>query len=229
MSNTERYDRILNASVALFIHYGFDKTTVSDIAREAGVSKGAIYLHFKSKDELFEALLTRELIKYHEKWIALIDADPRGGTVGGMYKNILLAFSSSPFVTAMFRQDSRVLGSYLLKPDNFFHRSSQGTQFEFVRLMQQAGAIRPDVNPQVTSHIMRMLSFALVAMDDLINITNAPPIEELIEGIANMMDRAFTPPDGGDSEAGKAILHRISENRRQNFKETPSIDDKSRE
>jgi AcrR family transcriptional regulator len=60
-ANKEREKRILDAAAALFTHYGFDKTTVSDIAAEAGVSKGAIYLHFESKENLLEALLLREL------------------------------------------------------------------------------------------------------------------------------------------------------------------------
>ena len=55
--NPERETRILQAAAQLFAHYGFDKTTVSDIAREAGVSKGAIYLHFASKEELLERFL----------------------------------------------------------------------------------------------------------------------------------------------------------------------------
>ena len=56
----EREQRILDAASRLIAHYGYDKTTVSDVAREAGVSKGAIYLHWKSKTALFEALLFRE-------------------------------------------------------------------------------------------------------------------------------------------------------------------------
>lgn len=82
--NVEREQRILKAAVDLFIHYGYDKTTVSDIARAAGVSKGAIYLHFKSKDDLFEGLLIREMTTHAEKWLELIEADPKGGTIGGM-------------------------------------------------------------------------------------------------------------------------------------------------
>ena len=59
--NEERRERVLNVAAELIVHYGYDKTTVSDIAREAGISKGAIYLHFDSKEALFEALITREL------------------------------------------------------------------------------------------------------------------------------------------------------------------------
>lgn len=222
MSKQERQTRILNAAVELFIHYGYDKTTVSDIARQAGISKGAIYLHFNSKDQLMETLLTRELMTYHEKWMSLIEEDPQGGTIGGMYKNILLAFGSSPFVAAIFRQDSRVLGSYLHKPDSFFRRRQRGTQFEFVQLMQEAGVIRPEVDSKVIAYIMSMLSFALVAMDDLIDPQTAPPLDDLIHGIADLMDRALTPKSGGDSEAGKNILRQLSETRRRALEEETS-------
>ncbi|MBN8620470.1 MAG: helix-turn-helix transcriptional regulator, partial [Anaerolineae bacterium] len=58
--NIERENRILDAAARLITHYGFDKTTVSDIAEAAGISKGAVYLHYKSKEALFEALIIRE-------------------------------------------------------------------------------------------------------------------------------------------------------------------------
>ena len=54
-TNPERQERILEAAAKLMAHYGYDKTTVSDIAEEAGISKGAVYLHYKGKEELFDA------------------------------------------------------------------------------------------------------------------------------------------------------------------------------
>ena len=40
----ERPTRILNTAGRLMTRYGYDKTTMDEIAREAGVSKGALYL-----------------------------------------------------------------------------------------------------------------------------------------------------------------------------------------
>lgn len=213
--NEEREQRILDVAADLFVHYGYDKTTVSDIAREAGVSKGAIYLHFESKDALFEGLLIRELMTYQKNWLALIEADPKGGTIGGMYKNVLYALNSSAFMSAMFRQDTRVLGSYLRKPDNFFRKQDQSGRYRFVKMMQEAGAIRQDADPKVTAHIMNMLAYGLVGLDDVMDKAYIPPTDDLIEGIADFMDRALTPEGGGNSEAGKAILRQISEAVRQ--------------
>jgi AcrR family transcriptional regulator len=49
--------QILDASLRLFSAKGFARTTVRDIARQAGITDAAIYYHFESKRELLEALV----------------------------------------------------------------------------------------------------------------------------------------------------------------------------
>lgn len=56
-----RVNQILEAALAEFASHGFVATRTEDIASRAGLSKGSIYLHFKSKDELLEALLKQFL------------------------------------------------------------------------------------------------------------------------------------------------------------------------
>ena len=54
--------RILEQSFLLFLAHGFDATSMSQIVRATGMSKGAVYHHFASKDELFEAAIDRYFI-----------------------------------------------------------------------------------------------------------------------------------------------------------------------
>ena len=49
-------EKILNTATQLFIQKGSEKTSMQDIAQTAGISKGAIYHHFKSKDEIVLAV-----------------------------------------------------------------------------------------------------------------------------------------------------------------------------
>lgn len=49
--------RILEAAGSVFARRGFSEARMDEVAGEAGVSKGGLYLHFKSKDELFDALV----------------------------------------------------------------------------------------------------------------------------------------------------------------------------
>ena len=50
-------EKILNTATQLFIHNGYEKTSVQNIAQTASISKGAIYHHFQSKDEILFAVL----------------------------------------------------------------------------------------------------------------------------------------------------------------------------
>ena len=50
-------EKILSTATQLFIHNGYEKTSVQNIAQTASISKGAIYHHFQSKDDIFFAVL----------------------------------------------------------------------------------------------------------------------------------------------------------------------------
>src|SRR5215472_14971786 len=54
-----REERILDTAAAMLVRWGYRKTTIDDVAREAGVGKGTIYLHWKDKNELFRAAILR--------------------------------------------------------------------------------------------------------------------------------------------------------------------------
>jgi AcrR family transcriptional regulator len=53
----ERRQQIMNAAFAVFSQQGFERASMDDIAKEAGVSKGALYLYYKSKDAIIAKLL----------------------------------------------------------------------------------------------------------------------------------------------------------------------------
>lgn len=61
----ETRTRIMEAAIKLFSKRGYNKASVDDICKEAGISKGAFYHHFKSKQALFLALL--------DGWLQTID------------------------------------------------------------------------------------------------------------------------------------------------------------
>lgn len=60
-SIAEKQSFILDSAWLLFERYGYKKVSVDDIARKLHISKGAIYLYFSSKEELFIKVLERNL------------------------------------------------------------------------------------------------------------------------------------------------------------------------
>ena len=66
-----RPDEILAAALASFAERGFAATRLDDVAARAGISKGTLYLYFKSKEELFEAVVRATLVPNLERLEAL--------------------------------------------------------------------------------------------------------------------------------------------------------------
>lgn len=203
--NQERADRILDAALRLIARYGYDKTTVSDIAEEAAVSKGAIYLHWKSKDELFEALLVREIRRFSMRWLEVVMADPQGGRLSAMYRHSLALLPEFPFFQAMIAQDTKTLGDFFRRQDpTLFARRNMFNQ-EFVVMMQSVGLLRQDLNPKVTAYLLSCINYGYLNLPDAMPEAQTPQLEDLLSGIAELLT-SFEPPGGGDSEAGKKII-----------------------
>jgi len=229
--NDERQQQILDAAAAVIIRQGYGKTTMRDIAEEAGASRGTVYLYFKGKEELFEALLYREYMQYAQTWLEHIEADPRGGTLGGVYRAIFYAVNSRPLIAAMLRRDQRVVGNYLRKRDNLFAQMySEVNTPGFFQALQAAGAIRQDIDAAVILHIVEMLSYGQLTIGDFKPLDQFPPYDAVMEALADIMDRALRPEDAGtgaNSEAGKAIVRQITASARAQMEQIKQTRERS--
>lgn len=67
-----RRDAIRTAALGLFGDKGFARTTVADIARQAEVSVGTIYLHYRSKEDLYVSVLFESMQRFTEAIEAII-------------------------------------------------------------------------------------------------------------------------------------------------------------
>lgn len=56
-SSNQTYEDILSVAYTFFIEKGYEKTSVQDIINELGISKGAIYHYFKSKEEILQSVI----------------------------------------------------------------------------------------------------------------------------------------------------------------------------
>jgi TetR/AcrR family fatty acid metabolism transcriptional regulator len=73
--NGEKYFRIINAATKVFAKKGFFHAKVSDIAREAQVADGTIYLYFDNKDDILISLFEEKMRAVLENMIEQIAAE----------------------------------------------------------------------------------------------------------------------------------------------------------
>jgi AcrR family transcriptional regulator len=206
-----REQAILQAGADLLCRLGYNKLTMGDVADAVALHRGLVYLRFKSKDELVEAVVLRELSRYAEAWREHLVADRRAGSVASVLRAMVLSLKTLPLASAIVARDGAVFGKYLSKPANLFDRlpKSVGTR-EFLQTMQEAGAVRHDIDARAVAFIIDALVPAIRPMFSTGWAESAdadrPSLEELLETLAELLERALTPPGGANLAAGKAAL-----------------------
>ena len=106
-------DRILDAATAVFRRQGFRRSSIEQAAEAAGLTRQALYHHFKSKEALFRAVIERvyEAALAAES-SAVEAAENAGGSladivvagVGGRLKHLINSFDGSPHVVELFSE-----------------------------------------------------------------------------------------------------------------------------
>lgn len=71
----QRKQQIRAAATRCFVRRGYSSTRLLDIARDAGLSKGGVYFHYKAKESLFHDILDAQLLALQERWAADIPPD----------------------------------------------------------------------------------------------------------------------------------------------------------
>jgi len=94
-------DRIEHAAIRLFVEKGVAETTIKDIAAAVGLSEGALYRHFESKDELVWKTFERHYVAFAATLQALAAAETTTrGKVAAMIRGFCQAHDDDP---ALFR------------------------------------------------------------------------------------------------------------------------------
>ena len=81
--------QIVDGARAVFLSQGFDAASMNDIARAAGVSKGTLYVYFRHKEQLFEAIVDQECEAQAE---GIFDLDPNDHDVEAVLTRLGLAY-----------------------------------------------------------------------------------------------------------------------------------------
>jgi TetR/AcrR family transcriptional regulator, transcriptional repressor for nem operon len=73
-SREETRQKLLDAALQVFARNGYERATVDEIVREAGFSKGAFYVHFETKEDLFWEMLKERIAAQQEMFRQTVDA-----------------------------------------------------------------------------------------------------------------------------------------------------------
>jgi AcrR family transcriptional regulator len=76
-SRDTRRQQLILSTIAVIAERGYSRTTMSDVARHAGLSHGLVNFHFENKDRLLSETLMFLSREYRDNWVAALEAAPK--------------------------------------------------------------------------------------------------------------------------------------------------------
>jgi len=190
----ERAERILDAAVELMVRWGYSKTTIDDVAKQAGVAKGTIYLHWKTREELFRAVMTREQAIVGEDIRQRVASDPEGGALHNMMKHWARAVTSRPIFKAVFLRDTEMLGELARLEQEDANYVTYAESFEgYLALLQKSGMVRTDLSMKQLIYLLGTIPLGFMLVDRYLPENLKMSDEETIELMTETIRRIFEP------------------------------------
>jgi len=155
----DKRERILQAAERVFAKRGFFAARVSEIAKDAGVADGTIYLYFKNKDDLLISLFEARMHQVNDELRAQVAKEKTPlGQLRAFIRRYLQLVADEPaaaeVLTIELRQSSKFMKEY------------ENPQFaDFLRLLGgiiAAGQERGELDAQVPSHVAARMIFGML-------------------------------------------------------------------
>jgi AcrR family transcriptional regulator len=197
-----RAQRILDAASTLILHHGYDKTTIEDIARKAGVGKGTLYLHWTTREALVAALILHERVAMAEDIKLSLAHDPAGATLHGLIKYAALALLQRPLLKAVLLREREIFGKFIQREQS----SGISTQVlavftTYLEILREHGLVRTDLSLHALVALFGSIFTGFFLAWPLLPEAIAPSEEELAELMAETGHRTLEPRDPAPSSA----------------------------
>ncbi len=165
-----RVERVLDSAAELLVRWGYQRVTIDDVARHAGIGKGTVYLHFRSKDALFLTVL----IRVHRELVVRIadrmDADPREVLPSRLMRHVFVELTADPVGLSLYMGDADVLGRLVHEAGDtlgeFIARRQQAA-VEHIRLLADGGCLRPGLDPESALYAFSAVGMGFMVIDGM--------------------------------------------------------------
>jgi TetR/AcrR family fatty acid metabolism transcriptional regulator len=157
----DKRERILAAAERIFAKHGFFAARVSEIARDAGVADGTIYLYFKSKDDLLISLFERRMTQVNATLQKAIGTGTATQQLRAFIKAYLQLVADEPIAAEVLTIELRQSSKFMKEYDNP----------AFAELLRMLGGViaqgqtRGELDPAIPAHIAARMIFG--ALDEL--------------------------------------------------------------
>jgi TetR/AcrR family transcriptional regulator, fatty acid metabolism regulator protein len=150
----DKRERILAAAERIFARHGFFAAKVSDVAKEAGVADGTIYLYFKNKDDLLISLFERRMQQLNGGLKAAIAGKPPREALRAFVRTYMQILQAEPTATEVLTIELRSSTKFMKEYDNPEFVDFLRTLGGIISSAQDAGELDTSIPPHIAARMI---------------------------------------------------------------------------
>jgi AcrR family transcriptional regulator len=218
----QRADRILDTARDLLLSWGYRRVTIDELARRAGVGKGTIYLHWRSREEVFQAVSAREAAAMADAIVDAIRNDPTEVALHRYLRRLFVEAMNRPVLRALYTRDADTLGTFLAASHHHrLEESKLDVNRDYLSVLAAEGLLRPDLNLADLDYTLPTIVFGFFAAEPFHSPAITLTLEQKADQLAGTIHRAFEPAKAPRSDTLKRaavkalpILQRLARDHR---------------
>jgi AcrR family transcriptional regulator len=202
----------------LLLSWGYRRVTVDELARRAGVGKGTIYLHWRSREDVFHAVSAREAAAMADAIVTAVETDAGEVALHRYLRRLFIEAMNRPVLRALYTRDADTLDAFLAAPNHQrLEESKLGVHRDYLGVLAAQGMLRSDLRPEDLDYTLPTIVFGFFAAEPFLPPAVTLTLEQKADQLAETVRRAFEPTEApsGDTvkrAAAKAlpILQRLA-------------------
>ncbi|MFD8012664.1 TetR/AcrR family transcriptional regulator [Streptomyces sp. NPDC058955] len=143
----ERATGILDTAAELLLRHGYRRVSIDDVAVGAGIGKGTVYLHWKTREQLFSAVFAREVLAAVGAVRDALRDDPETCLLDRFARTYFLAVLDRPLLRGFLLADPQLLGKLAEAPGTAREARHADGARRYVELLAHHGLVRDDLSP----------------------------------------------------------------------------------
>jgi AcrR family transcriptional regulator len=206
-----RIHRTMSITRDMLMVHGYKRTTIEEIARRAGIGKGTVYLHWRTKDELVEDLIQQELAGIFGGLLADTRRDHRACMLHHVIYSIFTTAERYPLFRAFYTGDRETLGRLAGRAgrgEQRYRLSALPPFREYLAALMENQCLRPGLTLEATSDGLDALTAGFFVTEGGSRAGwHGPQIRQRAMTLAMMVRSSFEGPGIPDAQ----VLRRVSE------------------
>jgi AcrR family transcriptional regulator len=207
-ARTDRETKILDVTAEMLVRHGYRRVTIDDVAGAAGIGKGTVYLHWKTRDDLFGAVFAREVRAAIADLAAALRADPAVALPHRFAADYFLAILRRPLLYGMVIGDVQMWGKLTGSEPGHGDDRHDMVLASYLDVLAARGLVRTDLAPPGLTYAFQSVFEGFIYAERA--TSSAGTREQRARLLSATVESAFSRPGTADAALADEVAALLS-------------------